>query len=87
MVVVDTKFVAYLYLPTDMTASAEALLASDPDWAVPGLRRREFRNILAGYPRRGSLLFDAVLALQAEAEGLVAGAEYDVSSPAILELA
>lgn len=86
MIVVDTNILAYLYLPTDMTPSAEALLASDPDWIVPALWRSEFRNILAGYMRRGSLSFDAVLALQAEAEALVAGAEYEVDSRAVLEL-
>lgn len=86
MIVVDTNILAYLYLPTEMTASAEALLASDPDWAVPVLWRSEFRNILAGYLRRGSLSFEAALALQAEAEELVAGAEHDVSSRAVLEL-
>ena len=86
MIVVDTNILAYLYLPTDMTSSAESLLASDPQWVVPVLWRSEFRNILSGYMRRGSLSFDAVLALQAEAEALVAGAEYEVNSRAVLEL-
>jgi predicted nucleic acid-binding protein len=86
VIVVDTNILAYLYLPTDMTSSAESLLASDPQWVVPVLWRSEFRNILSGYMRRGSLSFDAVLALQAEAEALVAGAEYEVNSRAVLEL-
>lgn len=86
MIVVDTNILAYLYLPTDLSASAESLLATDPDWAVPVLWRSEFRNILAGYMRRGSLSFEAVLAIQMEAESLIAGAEYEVSSRAVLEL-
>lgn len=86
MIVVDTNVLAYLYLPTELTASAEALLAIDPHWAVPVLWRSEFRNILAGYLRRGSLSFEAVMALQAEAEELVAGTEHEVSSRAVLEL-
>ena len=86
MIVVDTNILAYLYLPTDQSASAEALLASDPDWAVPVLWRSEFRNILAGYLRRGSLTFEAVLSVQAEAEALVAGAEHEVNSRSVLEL-
>lgn len=86
MIVVDTNILAYLYLPTDLSASAESLLATDPDWAVPVLWRSEFRNILAGYMRRGSLSFEAGLAIQMEAESLIAGAEYEVSSRAVLEL-
>lgn len=86
MIVVDTNILAYLYLPTELSASAESLLASDSDWAAPVLWRSEFRNILAGYMRRGSLNFEAVLAIQSEAEALVAGAEHEVSSKAVLEL-
>lgn len=51
MIVVDTNVLAYLYLPGEYTAAAEALLAHDPDWAAPVLWRSEFRNILAGYLR------------------------------------
>lgn len=86
MIVVDTNIVAYLYLPTDQSASAEKLLAAEPDWAVPVLWRSEFRNILAGYLRRGNLSFDTAIAIQAEAEALVAGAEHEVSSRSVLEL-
>ena len=86
MIVVDTNILAYLYLPTDLSLSAEALLASDSDWAVPVLWRSEFRNIMAGYLRRGSLTYEAVLAVQTEAEALVAGAEHEVGSRAVLEL-
>lgn len=86
MIVVDTNILAYLYLPTDSSVSAEALLTSDSGWAVPVLWRSEFRNILAGYLRRGDLTYGAVLAIQAEAEALVAGAEHEVRSRDVLEL-
>lgn len=86
MIVVDTNILAYLYLPTDQSASAEALLTAEPDWAVPVLWRSEFRNILAGYLRRGSLSFETALSIQAEAEALVAGAEHEVNSRSVLEL-
>jgi len=86
MIVVDTNILAYLYLPGEFTVAAEALLESDPDWAAPVLWRSEFRNILAGYVRRGSLGFDQALAIQEEAESLLAGAEYEVDSRSVMLL-
>ena len=86
MIVVDTNILAYLYLPGEFTRAAEALLESEPDWAAPVLWRSEFRNILAGYIRRGSLGFDQALAIQEEAESLLAGAEYEVDSRSVMTL-
>jgi len=34
MIVVDSNIVAYLYLPGERTADAEALLEQDPEWAA-----------------------------------------------------
>lgn len=86
MIVVDTNVLAYLYLPGDRTADAEALLERDPEWAVPVLWRSEFRNILAGYMRRKTLTFDQASSLQSEAESLLSGAEFEVDSRTVLEL-
>jgi predicted nucleic acid-binding protein len=86
MIVVDTNVLAYLYLPGGHTAAAEHLLEQEPEWAAPILWRSEFRNILAGYLRRGSLTFDQACAIQTEAEGLLAGNEFEVDSQAVLEL-
>lgn len=86
MIVVDTNVVAYLYLPTEFTAHAEALLKRDPDWAAPVLWRSEFCSILAGYMRRKSLTFEDARALQGEAESLLAGNEHEVDSQRVLEL-
>lgn len=86
MIVVDTNILAYFYLPGEYTAIAEDLLASNPEWAAPVLWRSEFRNILAGYLRRGRLRFDQALALQHEAESLLYGAEHEVDSQAVLDL-
>ena len=86
MIVVDSNVVAYLYLPGDHTTKAEALLEYDPDWAAPILWRSEFRNILAGYLRRKTLTFAQACSLQAEAEDLLAGSEFEVESKAVLEL-
>jgi predicted nucleic acid-binding protein len=86
VIVVDTNVLAYLYLPTEFTAQAEALLERDADWAAPLLWRSEFRNILAGYMRRKALTFEQARALQAEAESLMVGNEHETDSQRVLEL-
>jgi predicted nucleic acid-binding protein len=86
VIVVDSNILAYLYLPSDFTDQAEQLLASDPNWIAPILWRSEFRNILAGYMRRGVLTLDQAYALQVEAEGVLSGREFDVDSLDVLEL-
>lgn len=86
MIVVDSNVLAYLHLPGEHTAAAETFFEQEPDWVAPSLWRSEFRNILAGYLRRGTISFDQACKLQQEAEGLLAGGEYDVESQAILEL-
>lgn len=86
MIVVDSNILAYLYLPGEFTEQAEKLLAEDSDWVVPILWRSEFRNILAGFMRRGALTFDQAYAIQREAEDLLSAREYGIDSYAVLEL-
>ena len=86
MIVVDSNVLAYLYLPGEYTARAEDLLERDPEWAAPVLWRSEFRNILAGYLRRGALTFEKACAIQREAESLLAGSEFEMDSLGVLEL-
>lgn len=86
MIVVDSNVIAYLYLPGDHTAMAEALLEQDPDWVAPVLWRSEFRSILTGYLRRKTLTFDQACRVQSEAEDLLAQSEFEVDSKAVLEL-
>ena len=86
MIVVDTNILAYLYLPGDFTQQAEALLAQDADWVAPTLWRSDFRNILAGFMRRGTLTFDQAYAVQREAEALLSGREYEMDSYGVLAL-
>jgi predicted nucleic acid-binding protein len=87
VIVVDTNVIAHLYLACEHTQAAEALLESDPEWAAPVLWRSELRNVLAGYMRRGMLTFEQAAAIQAEAEDLLRGAEYDLDSLSVLTLA
>ena len=86
MIVVDTNVLAYLYLPTEFTAHAEGLLEHDAEWVASLLWRSEFRNILAGYFRRGALTFEQALATQSEAEDLLRGNEREVDSLRVFEL-
>lgn len=86
MIVVDSNIIAYLYLPGAFSTAAEKLLNDEPEWAAPVLWRNEFRNILTGYFRRGDLTLAQVRAIQAEAEALMAGNEFDVESDAVFEL-
>ena len=86
MIVVDSNVVAYLYLPGEYTAHAEALLEQEPDWAAPVLWRSELRNILAGCLRRKTLKFEQACNVQREAESLLGDAEYEVDSELVLGL-
>jgi len=86
VIVTDSNVPAYLFLPGEYTSAAETLLESDSDWAAPILWRSEFRNILAGYLRRRQLTFEQALNIQAEAEDLFRGAEFEVDSRRVLEL-
>ena len=86
MIVVDTNVIAYLLIPGPWTEATEELLQAEPVWAAPALWRSEFRNILAGYLRRGALSFEQTLALQSTAESLLAGHETSVDSRAVSEL-
>lgn len=86
MTVVDTNVLAYLYLPGEFTSLAERWLVADADWVAPVLWRSEFRNILAGYLRRGKLTFQQAYSLQREAEDLLCGHEYEMDSLGVMEL-
>jgi predicted nucleic acid-binding protein len=86
MIVVDSNIIAYLYIPGAFTAAAEKLLNDEPEWTAPVLWRSEFRNILAGYFRRGDLSLAQAKAIQSEAESLLTGNEFDVESDAVFEL-
>lgn len=86
MIVVDTNIIASLYLPCVFTEQVERLLLAEMAWASPYLWRSEFRNILAGVLRRGQVTAQQALHLQHEAESLMAGLEYDVSSTEVLNL-
>lgn len=86
MIVIDTNIIVYLYLPTQYTESAESLLIKEPIWSAPSLWRSEFRNVLALYLRKGIITFEQAIQIQTEAESLMEGNEYEISSVDILKL-
>ena len=86
MIVTDTNVLAYLLLPSEYSARADALFKRDPEWVAPILWRSEFRNVLAGCLRRKTLTLNEAMKVQAEAEALLAGHEHEVDSRRVLEL-
>jgi predicted nucleic acid-binding protein len=56
MIVADTNLIVYLFITGDQTSLAQEVLSKDPYWIVPPLWQSEFRNVLAGYIRRGMVL-------------------------------
>ena len=85
MIVVDVNALAYLWIPGEMTTLAEGALARDPHWVSSILWRSEFRNILAGYLRRGDLNGAAVDRCIHGAESQLAGYEYLIPSELVME--
>jgi predicted nucleic acid-binding protein len=87
VIVVDCNVIAYLYLPSQYTRAAEALLERQSSWAAPVLWRSEFRNILTGFMRRGRLTFEQSYRVQRDAESLLEEGAYEVDSFSVLQLA
>ncbi len=56
MIVADTNLIAYLQITGILTPIASRVLQKDSYWITPPLWQSEFRNLLAGYMRRGMLL-------------------------------
>lgn len=87
MIVTDPNTIAYLYLPSDFSKDAEALLLKDEEWMAPLLWRSEHRNILATYVRNGMISIDDAIEIQQQAETLLSGNEYEVNSLEVLQIA
>ncbi|RJP81426.1 MAG: PIN domain-containing protein [Desulfobacteraceae bacterium] len=86
MIVVDTNIIAYLYLPTEYTKSAEELLIKEPVWSAPSLWRSEFRNVLTLYLRKDVITLEQAIQIQTEAESLMDGNEFEINSIDILKI-
>lgn len=86
MIVADTNVIAYLFIPGDNTPQAKSLFRNDPEWIAPLLWRSEFRNVLSLYIKLGHLSLQQCIEYIQEAEILMMGKEYHVSSPDVLRL-
>ena len=84
MIVVDVNVLAYLWIPGEWTDLAERALARDAQWATSILWRSEFRNILAGYLRRGSIAPAIAQRCLEGAEAQLSGREYVLPSPLVM---
>ncbi|HSE96765.1 MAG TPA: type II toxin-antitoxin system VapC family toxin [Blastocatellia bacterium] len=86
MIVADTNLIAYLFIQGDRTTQAELVLKGDAEWTSPYLWRSEFRNVLAFYIRKGLLSLANSQLIIKQAEMLMLGREYEVSSDKVLNL-
>jgi predicted nucleic acid-binding protein len=86
MIVVDTNIVAYLLIEGTHTKEARAAYLKDPEWCAPQLWRSELRSVLSLYIRKKQISEEAATDLMREAESILAGREYQVSSADIFSL-
>lgn len=85
MIVADTNLIVYLFITGDKTPLAQDVLSKDPHWIVPPLWQSEFRNVLAGYIRRGMALTQAKQ-IMADAISILENRQVLPSSEKILDL-
>ncbi len=86
MIVADTNLVTYLCIGGDRASLAEDVLLTDWDWHAPLLWRSEFRNVVAGFLRRGAIDSEQARQIVAEAEVLFSDREHLVVSEHVLRL-
>ena len=87
MIVVDTNLLAYFLIEGDQTESCRHVFTRDPEWCAPFLWRSEFRNVLVNHMQHTGMSLESAKARMAQAEELLGGREYALSSGLILELA
>ncbi len=86
MIVVDTNIISYLYISGERSEQAEQLLSADSHWNTPILWRSEFRSVLSQYLRKNILSFDEIILIIQQAEKLLTGNEFEISSAHIMRL-
>ena len=87
LIVVDVNFLAYLWVPGPLTATASMLLAEDPEWFAPPLWGSELHNVLLEHLRVGNGTLAAALGAMEGAEAQMGGSTVEVDSRSVLTLA
>lgn len=87
MIVVDTNILSYFFLPAnELSIIAQNVYRKETIWVAPFLWRSEFRNVLALYMRQQKISTIQAKQLIQQAESLMNGLEYKVSSAAVISL-
>jgi predicted nucleic acid-binding protein len=86
VIVADASLLAYLVLPGEHTAAAEAVYARDPDWLVPTLCLSELRSVMSKYVAKDLLTLAEANSAMERASALIEGREVDVDARAVLAL-
>ncbi|NIM10940.1 MAG: PIN domain-containing protein [Candidatus Aminicenantes bacterium] len=86
MIAVDTNIIIYFYLEGEFTELAEKTFKKDSHWVAPFLWRSEFRNVLAVSMRKKIITLEDAFEMIQEAELLMKGNEYSVTSSHVLQL-
>ncbi len=84
-IVVDTNVLAYYWLPGARTETAIGLRRATDLWYAPKLWRSEFRNVLAGFLRRGDRSLAQAQATMMAAEAALSDCEREVRSTRVLD--
>ncbi len=87
MIVADANLLAYLVMPGERTAEAEAVLAKDPTWVAPALWRSELRSVVHKFIMRGDLSIARAVSLLGQLDEVIGGREGEVDAEDVLALA
>jgi predicted nucleic acid-binding protein len=86
LIAVDTNIITYLFIEGEFTALSEKAFQKDHHWVAPFLWRSEFRNVLTACFRRGLLQLRDALEIVEQAEWLMRGNEFSLTSSSVLRL-
>ncbi|MGA8282978.1 MAG: type II toxin-antitoxin system VapC family toxin [Desulfobacterales bacterium] len=86
MIAVDTNIISYLFIEGEFTALSEKAFQKDHHWVAPFLWRSEFRNVLTACFRKGLLQLRDALKIVEQAEWLMRGNEFSLTSSSVLRL-
>jgi len=84
MIVVDTNIIAYLWLPTEFSDSAEKLLEKDSHWVSVPLWKSELRSVCMSFIRQEIITFSEAITTMNNAEEFLQNNEFNVSSFPVL---